>query len=252
MMNLIDHHLAVADPFGVGHSADLAAMMMPSADGGRAFPWLGGGVALRRRAMYPDLHEWLWCGIARGADVTIKQFPGMTHRVNQAYQYAAVDFLANGFVSRISEPIRLDFDGAGALIQPLLPMFPINLAATAIGGGKFIITFEYDPFGQGAAPKDFQVFEGATPATVNYAAPLTDSITGLATIAYNGARVYEFTTGAFSDGTGHVFAIRGRNSSGVAEQNVYTTASITARASSPIAVPAPIGASIRAWTRRGE
>ena len=207
---------------------------------GREFPWRDGGVALLRRALYPDLGEWTYCGLAMGADTQIANYPGMTHSASQGYQYAAVQILGNGMVSAMCQPVRVDFDAEGDRITPGLPIFPINLAAAAIAGGKFRMVWEYDPFGQGADPADFQVFEGGDAESVDYETPLTDSETGLTTVPFVGTRrVFQFTTGAYDNHTAHVFGVRGRNVNEVAERNTYTTASKRARATAPTAAGSP-------------
>ena len=43
MGDLIDHHKAVADPFGLAHSAPQLGLMM-GLTRGFVFPWLAGGV----------------------------------------------------------------------------------------------------------------------------------------------------------------------------------------------------------------
>ena len=216
----MDHHVArhlgVFDPFGHGDSAASLGLMMNLTDGFE-YPWRVGGVALIRRALYPEPRVWTYCGLAIGADTQLANYPGMTHGADQGYQYATVAFLGNGFVSQAFEPIRLDFDGDGDLITPRLPMFPLNIVAEPRAGGKFRIAFEYDPHGQGGSPADFQVFEGADPESVVYETPLTDSETGLTVVPYRGdRRVFAFTTAGYKHGSSHVFAVRARSVNEVA------------------------------------
>lgn len=235
MSYLVDHHMAVSDPFRRGDRAPHAGLMMNLTRG--VFPWTAGGVALLRRELYPAAHNWTYCGLAIGADTTIKNYPGMTHSINQAYQYAAVVILGNGMISTMSEPVRLDFDGVGALITPSLPNPPAHLCAVALAGGAARVDWCYDAYGHGGYPADFQVFEGASPATVNYGVPMVDAITGLTVVAFDGSRlVYTFTTSAFADGTPHVFAVRGRNSGGVSELNTNASEIVTAASAGPVAV----------------
>ena len=251
MSYLLDHHRAVVDPFSHGHLAPQLGFMMPMTRGTQ-FPWINGGVALMRRELYPDLHAWEYCGLAIGADTQIKNFPGFDHKADQAYWYAAVSFLGNGMVSAAIEPIRLDFDSGGNLIQPLLPNFPIDAVAEPLAAGKFRCVWEYPPYGHGGYPTDFQVFEGATPATVDYGTPLTDSVTGLTVVAVVGDQgVYSFTTGSYSNGTAHVFGVRGRNSGGVAELNTYTTASAKARSVTPTDAASALTAYVKPYSRLG-
>ncbi len=234
MSALTDQYQAVADPFGHGTSVASLGLQM-NMTRGQAFPWTAGGVALLRRQLYPTTGEWMYCGLALSTDSQISNFPGLTHTAEQAYQYAAVRILGNGFISRGCEPVRVDFDAAGDLITPRLPMFPLDIIAEPIAGGKFRVSWDYDRYGEGAPPTDFQVFEGTTPATVDYDTPLTDSVTSLAFTLYIAEqRAFSFTTTAYSHGTPHAFGVRGRNSGGVAELNTYKTNAINARNVTPV------------------
>lgn len=251
MSYLVQQHMSVSDPFLRGDSAPQLGFMM-NLTRGLMFPWRAGGVALLRRELYPDVHAWGYVGLAIGADVQIKNYAGMGHKVSQAYQYTAVRFLGNGMISTMHEPVRLDFDGAGALITPGLPNFPVNVAADPLAGGKFKVTFEYDPFGQGGAAKDFQVFEGPDENNVDYLTPLVDSETGLNVVrSVAGRRAYSFTTPVYGDLTVHVFSVRARNGGGVAELNTFTTASKVARSSTPVAAAAPVKLLVRPYSRQG-
>lgn len=239
MSYLVDHHLAVSDPFRRAHSAAQLGLLM-NLTGGFTFPWRAGGVALLRRALYPTPTAWVYCGFAPLSATTIKNFPGMTHTVSQAYEYVAVRILGNGFISPASEPVRVDFDGAGDLITPRLPAQPLNLSLEILAGGKFRVSFIYDPYGQGAPPKDFQVFAGATGPTIDYGTPLVDSETGLDhVLAASPRRAFIFTTAAFANGTPHAFAVRARNSGGGAELNTVTTNAGIARSVTPVDAAAP-------------
>ncbi len=222
-MKLIDHHNANADPLMLGQLTADHALLGYGLTLGAHYPWVDGGVALQRRRLYPTPETiWTFCGMARPGEATIISNDGVQHDSNHAYQYRAAKFHGNGYVGEFSEPVRLDFDNAGNQILPLMPMPPIGLAAAAIDGGKIRVCFAYEAFGQGGYPTDFQVFEGATAATIDYNTPL-------GTIAFdNTKRRYEFTTTAFADSTPHVLVVRARNSGGVAEQNIQPTDIITA------------------------
>lgn len=230
MSVLRDHFRATSDPFFVGHSTGEYLTLGYAMTRGLVFPWSGGGVVLRRRRLYPDVQAWTFCGFARPADSTIYNMLGFDHGANTAWQYASAIALGNGFVGDFCEPVRVDFDNTGAVIAPALPLFPFGISAAPIAGGKFLIAFEYDPYGQGAGPTDFQVFGGTNPAGVDYNTPLVDSVTGLAVVKYVAAgRRYVFTTAAFANGTEKVFAVRARNSSAVAEKNTRTSTTQFAR-----------------------
>lgn len=239
MSHLAQQQLQIADPLHLGHSPEQVGLLMTGANG-VMFPWTDGGVALVRRELYPAPGAWQFCGIARSTETSVKNFEGMTHLADQAYQYSLRQFIGNGFVSPLLEPIRVDFDSNGDLITPALPMFPKSVTSSELAGGKFLVEFEYDPFGQGAAPTDFQVFaDGVTPGTIDYATPLTDSVTGLAYVTYVAPGLYSFTTAAYADGVQHIFGVRARNSSGVAEKNQLTTVVLRALNAAPSSAPEP-------------
>jgi len=222
-MKLIDHHNASADTLMLGQRTADHAMLSYGLTMGHYFPWVDGGAALQRRRLYPTPESiWTFCGIARPGEATIISNDSVQHDSDQAYQYRCAQFHGNGYVGEFSEPVRLDFDNAGDQILPLMPMPPIGLAATSIGSGKIRVCFAYEAFGHGGYPTDFQVFEGATAGTIDYNTPL-------GTIAFDHAKTrYDFTTSAFADGTPHVMGVRARNSGGVAEQNITTSATIIA------------------------
>lgn len=226
------------DPFRIGLSAPCIGLLTVMTRGWE-FPWRDGGVALMRREVYPSPGEWLYCGIAYGADATVRNYKCLGHSAGQAYQYAAVVFLGNGFCSQMCEPVRVDFDDEGDRITPAMPNPPVSAVATAIAGGKFRIVWEYQSWGHGAYPADFQVFEGPDPASVDYETALVDSVTGLSVVPYKGTgRIFKFHTAAFGAGSVHVFGVRSRNSNGVAELNAVTTAPKRAAAELPVAAPA--------------
>jgi len=246
MSLLLDQFRRSMDPFLLGCSdADVAALGL-LATGGLSFPLFNGALMLRRRPLYPTVGPWTFCGAARLDAAEVTGFPGFAHDANQAYEYASGVALGNGFVGEWSEPTRLDFDFGGALIAARLPSAPKHLTVEPIAGGKFALTWEYDGFGQGTPPTDFQVFEGAEAGSVNYAAPLTDSVTGLDAVPVRGKRRrFEFTTAAFTEGTAHVFAVRARNIAATAEKNTFASVAKTARTTA-----APIAAIVSAVMRR--
>ena len=236
MSFMLDHYTQACDPYHLGHTSVDQIGLAYVLTNGMVFPWSGGGVVLRRRRLYPTVGLWSYCGFARPGETTIKQMPGFAHAADMAYQYSGADVLGNGLASVFSEPVRVDFDGAGDLITPPLPMYPVSAVAKPLAGGKFLVTFEYNPHGQGGWPKDFQVFGGADAASVDYNTPLVDSVTGLSTVPFVGRRTrYTFTTAAFGDGTTKVFGARARNASAVAEKNTLTTRPRIARATSAAA-----------------
>jgi hypothetical protein len=230
MSQLLEQLRRTRDPAQMGCSRAEMLGIGLAASGGLGYSFIAGGVILRRRRLYPTIGEWTYCGFARPNESTITSMLGFGHEANMAYEYSAAQVLGNGYAGDFSEPARLDFDGSGNLITARLPNAPLHVAAEPIAAGKFSLTWEYDPYGQGTVPTDFQVFEGADAGSVNYSAPLTDSLTGLNTVLVIGSRRrYEFTTGAFSDGSSHVFAVRARNATPTAEKNTFTSRPKTAR-----------------------
>lgn len=198
---------------------------------GMAFPALSDVIVLVRRMLYPMPELWHYCGQVDADQPTVQNADGYPHDAGMGYQYAAAFCHASGFRSAFSEPVRIDFDGEGELIEPALPMWPTQVAATPIAGGKFKVTWSYDPLGQGGYPTDFQVFAGLP---MDYETPLIDSVTGLNYTPYVPNRQsYSFTTGAYGDGVAKTFGVRARNSNGTAEQNEFTSTSTRARAAAP-------------------
>lgn len=239
---LFDQLRRTMDPFLLGYSSSEHLQLAMSVTDGMAFPYAGGGVILQRRPIAPTVGVWSNCGFARPGELTISQMPGFGHDPDSSFQYRAAQVLGNGYASDFSEPLRVDFDGAGELIPTPLPNPPRRAVAAPIAAGKFLICFEYDAFGHGAYPKDFQVFGGATAVTVDWGVPLVDSVTGLNVVAATNRVRYEFTSAAFADGIAQVFGVRARNADAVAEKNTDTTISKTARtATVTVAAPFAIG-----------
>lgn len=238
MSHLFDQYLSVADPFGHGDDAVGLGLMTDLTDG-LMFPWLEGGTVLLRRALYPTPSRWGYCGVSTPAKATIKSYAGYAHQGNQAYQYSTATLLGNGMISRASNPVRIDFDGTKTLINPGLPGWPRNVTPTPIAAGKFLITWEYDTFGQAAFPKDFQVFVGSTQAAISYAAALVDAVTGLSAVPYEPhRRVYSFTTQAWTHLRPRSYVVRSRNVNGVSEKNTNATEVQLARLNAPAPAPA--------------
>jgi len=98
--------------------------------------------------------------------------------------------------------------------------------------GKFLIGWTYDRWGEGAAPSDFAIYEGTTPASIDYG-------TILGTVTYvQGERSYQFTTSVYTGGTPHSFAVRARNTGAVTEGNLFATVARNAETAAPTGVGA--------------
>lgn len=185
---------------------------------------LGKGAQLQRRALHDTLAAWERVGFAPEPDRTVSTYPEVIHAASQAYEYRIMRQNSMGQTGPYaSNRVRLDFDVSAARENPL-PNRPLHVTSRAIAGGKFQVQWVYDDVGQGVFPTKFEVYAGSTVAGINFAAPLTDSITALAyTLARYGKRRYSFTTAAFATGTAKAFAVRALNSAGTAEKNIRGT-----------------------------
>jgi len=212
---------------------------------GRRFPLKSGAVALLRRALYPVPDEWHYCGLAWLDDTSINNRAAYGHGANTAWQYTAMRIHGNGYAAPTIAPIRLDFDGAGAIITPLLPLWPILLTAKPIATGEFKISWGYNAWGQGGEPKDFVIYEGPDEDNIDYQTPL-------GTVAFRAGRdTFTFeTSGSYGEGTAHAFAVRTRSLGDVAEQNTYTTAAIKAMVTAPAAAEIQTVSPLRQPRRR--
>lgn len=232
MSHVLPQFRRTSDPLKCGFSDPDFAELGYALTRGFAFPALSDVLVLMRRKLYTTPELWHYCGSVDADQATVQNADGYPHETDMGYQYAAALCHANGFRSPFCEPVRVDFDGAGALIEPALPVWPIQVAASPIAGGKFTITWTYDPWGQGAYPTDFQVFAGLA---MDWGTPLVDSVTGLDYTPYVPNRqAYYFTTGAYGDGVAKTFGVRARSSDEVAEQNEFTATSVRARAAAPV------------------
>jgi len=217
-----------ADPLAMGLLGPEFVGLAYPAVFGLLMPDLVGPVVLIRRKVYPEEPgDWHVAGTAHPDDTEVQNGDGITHAASTGWEYAAARMHGNGFCGDFSEPVRIDFDGAGDLISPALPTWPRNVRAEAGAGGTFIVRWEYVPAGEGEAPTDFAVYVGNTPATIDYNTPL-------GTVSYDATtEEYEYETGAYGDGTEKAFAVRARNSDTVAEKNEFTTLTRRAEAGTP-------------------
>ncbi len=229
-LEVLEQFWETTDPLLLGYAHVDQLGLMLDMTGGLAWPHVDGPLFLKRRPLYPTPQPWqdgLWCGAAPPDATTIKNWPGFGHAANMGYQYALFRSFGNGYVSEACEPVRVDFDAAGDPITPALPKWPEQLRGLAIAGGKFRLTWIYDPWGQGGWPTDFAVYAGATPGTIDYNTPIgtVDFVAG--------TRQFEYVTGAYGEGVNKAFGVRARNVTPVAEKNTLTTPILTARATGP-------------------
>ena len=226
----MEQHWETSDPLLLGYAdVDHLCLMYDTTDG-LDWPHPDGPLLLKRRTLHGTPQAWaegLYCGMAGPDASTVKNWSSFPHVAEQGYQYAVFRSFGNGYVSAAPEPVRVDFDDGGDRITPALPKWPEALKGVAIAGGKFKLTWAYNPWGQGGWPKDFAVHLGSSPATIIYDTPL-------ATVDFVAStRKFEYLTGAFQDGVGRAFAVRARNSDAVAEQNELTTPTLIARVTGP-------------------
>jgi hypothetical protein len=229
---------AVADIGLAGHRSTTHVELASYALAGHLLPLHTDMAVLLRRKLYPTPENWRVVGQVEVGEGSVGNAGGFTHENDQGYQYTVTRMHPNGYRARVREPIRVDIDGGGSRIAPALPAWPRDIGVTPIDGGKFRVTWAYEPWGQGGYPTDFQVFEGSDAASIDYG-------TVLGTVSYVAEqRFYEFETDAFTDGTAHAFAVRARSSAGTAEQNTFTTGVVRASDAAPDA-PAITGVGIR-------
>jgi hypothetical protein len=229
-MRMIEEYQRSADPLLGGMGTFDHAGLGFSVSDGHVFPQRWGCVVLQRRRLYPDVGEWTYCGMADFDAQTVHNWPGFSHEPGQAYQYRAATAFGNAQASEFTEPIRVDFDEEGDLIDPPMPMFPVSLRVTPIADGKFHLAWDYDPYGHGGWPKEFHVFGGADDESIDYDERLVDDLTGLDAVPVTGAqRRFEFTTEAFSHATLRAFAVRSVSPGGVAEKNTRVSDEAMAR-----------------------
>lgn len=199
--------------------------------GGLAIADPAGGHLLERRDVHGGTGHYYAVGFAESDAITVVNTDGFPHDADQAYHCRVRWAFGNGHIDGDPpEPIRVDFSG-GVKMDPK-PNGPVDLAVEAIAGGKYRISFRYEPYGQGVEPSLFKVFEGDP---ISYATPLTDSETGLSQVNYDAGNLrYSFTTAAYTDGTAHKFAVRSYSASdGLAELNTDTSDAVTAISSGP-------------------
>lgn len=259
MRTLLEQSVAMDDSDALGEGREDFHRLNYDLTLGFDFGIPEGGFLLERSCLYPTARTPRYVGVATSDDGTISNdvfaphegdafadlfldpelddmldFPFAQRRSCSAYLYSAARVLGNGFTSRMCPPIRTDFDADRRLITPLLPAPPSAVTAVPISGGRFLVSWSYDPYGQGAWPVDFQVFHGTV--GVDWGVPLQEQVSGLLFVPFHPLRRrHEFVTAAFANGTSHVFGVRGRNASGICEANIIMTAARLASSSGPTA-----------------
>lgn len=196
---------------------------------GLQFPDLDGPTLLMRRQVCPgELEDWCYVGAGDAEAVTIRNASGVSHEAYGGYEYMAARTFGSGYCGEWSAPVRVDFDGGGDIITPALPTWPRDVRAEPLDGGKFRVTWTYEPCGQGNPPTDFAVYVGNDSESISYVA-------AMGTVEFDPARtVFSYTTGAYGDGIKRAFAVRSRNG-GVCERNEFTTENVVAVNATPSA-----------------
>lgn len=230
MTQSTQHGWLTGDPFQSGDLVhDQLGLMYPVMRG-VLFPDMVGPIVLQRRQVYPGgLGDWHFAGHAHPDATSIVNGDGITHGVTTGWEYSAARINGGGFIGPWTEPTRVDIDAGGDIISPSLPTWPRDLRVEPAPGGTFTVAWLYDPFGQGGPPTDFAVYDGADTDNISYVA-------AIGTTTYLPARsIFTYTTGVYADDAGRAFAVRARNSGGVAERNEYTTGNVVARDATPAA-----------------
>lgn len=120
--------------------------------------------------------------------------------------------------------VRIIIDSLGADVTAL-PNAPNALSVRSASGGGGLISWTYNPIGQGGAPLGFYV----------YLSPGTSPVYGrpIASIPFVSGKVdYRFDVTGLADGASYVAAVRAFNSIGV-ENNTTATGLIVADSTAP-------------------
>ncbi len=121
-------------------------------------------------------------------------------------------------------------------VRILRPNSPRLLTATPGAGGTIVLTCEYDPANQLAAPTAVRFYYDNGTGTIDYVTPIgTASIT--ATTALGRPATATYTTGALIHGTTYLFVARARTAGGIEDTNT-TTASAVADTTGPASITA--------------
>ncbi len=110
---------------------------------------------------------------------------------------------------------KLTLDAAGADITAK-PNAPHSLSVTAAAGGKIQLDFAYDTTGERATCTQFKVYYNSGSGAVDYSSALAT-----VTKATGGLTWYRYTTGALTDGTTYIFAVRANTAGGIEDGNSH-------------------------------
>jgi len=222
------NRLRTSDWFAKGFGGAMQLALGYPCMRGVTWPYSGTRIVLVRRKLYPGaVGDWRPAGMAQDEETEIRNFEGFLHGADTGWEYTAAVVYPNGMRSDYVQPVRVDFDGAGDIISPGLPTWPRAVDVVPGPAGVYVVSWHYETWGQAVFPTDFEVYEGADVDSIDYDTPL-------GTETYDATALeYQYTTGAYGDGTLHAFAVRSRNSGSVAEKNEYTTEVIPAEAATP-------------------
>jgi hypothetical protein len=100
-------------------------------------------------------------------------------------------------------------------MKAAVPNRPINLSAVPATDGSFVVSWNYNPLGQLAAPSTFRVYSDSGTGTINYAVPL-------GSVSYvSGLNAYTYTTAVLA-GAGDTkvqFVVRAESAAAHREMN---------------------------------
>jgi len=107
----------------------------------------------------------------------------------------------------------------------LRPNSPRLLTATPGAGGTIVLSCEYDPANQLAAPTTIRFYYDNGTGTVDYVTPI-GTVTITATSDRSRPVIATFTTGALIHGTTYLFVARARSAEGIEDTNTTTVRAV--------------------------
>lgn len=201
------------------------------ATSGWSFPRVGGGYNLYRgsptetQINYADP-----VGAAGPHARSVANFAWRPHTAATEYWYALKAIGGGGVESGPSSPpVRVAFDGLGALIGARSNS-PSGLSAQPAAEGRFVLRWSYSPLGEAAVPLEFRVYSDGGSGVVNYSVPV-------GTVPYKFHQThFTLTTDVHAHGARRRWAVRAVSGEGEHDGN---TASVVAFADASGPVPHP-------------
>lgn len=167
-------------------------------------------------------------GLALGKAAAVTNFTWRGHTPDTWYVYDPRPYNGAGVVGPGErEPLRVRTDGAGEIINPLLPNPPAFLSARSLAAGRSVLAVGYSSRGQGAKPTDLRVYGKNVDPLAPDISDIFDagnrqthepsSSTEVAVTA--GRHRYEFKMAPKTDGQWWIFAATFRNAGAVEAQS---------------------------------